>query len=176
MMNILVSRLVGVALLATTPSVPALAQQSAAVAIGMQVTDSGGSPVGTVTGLNGANLLLKTDKHEVLLPKSSFTASGGKLLFGMTQAQLNAEIEKTASAASAALVAGATVTGLQGTPVGVIDKIDAGKATIKLAAGQSVTVPVSGLRGNANGTVTLGLTADQLKAAIDQAGAEGAGE
>ena len=176
MMNILVSRLVGAALLVATPLIPALAQQPAGIAIGMQVTDASGGIVGTVTGLNGANLQLKTDKHEVLLPQSSFTVNNGKLLFAMTQAQLNAEIEKSTSAASAAVVGGATVTGLQGTPVGVIDKIDGGKATIKLANGHSVVVPVTGLRGNANGTVTLGLTADQLKAAVDQAGPTGAGE
>ncbi len=171
MMKKLVSKLAGVALLAVVTAVPAIAQS-----IGMHVTDPSGAAVGTITGLNGSNVVLKTDKHEVLLPKSSFTASNGKLLFGMTQAQLNAEIEKSTSAASAALVAGATVAGLQGTPVGVIDKIDGGNATINLAAGQSVTVPVTGLRGNADGTVTLGMTADQLKAAVDQAGSQGDSE
>ena len=38
--------------------------------------------------------MIKTDKHEALLPKASFTVDGGKLLFAMTQAQLNAEIEE----------------------------------------------------------------------------------
>lgn len=170
-MNNLVSKLAGLALLAATPAVPAFAQS-----IGMQVTDTKGGTVGTVTGLNGDNVMVKTDKHEVLLPKNSFTPNNGKLLFGMTQAQLNAQIEQSTSAASAAMVAGATITGLQGTPLGTLDKIDAANATIKLATGQSVTVPVTGLRGNADGTVTLGMTAEQLKAAVDEAGAEGASQ
>ena len=48
--------------------------------------------VGTVTAIKGDNLVIKTDKHEVQLPKSSFTFANGKALFGMTQAQLNAEV------------------------------------------------------------------------------------
>ena len=98
----LVSKLVGIALVAAIPSAPALAQQAAAISLGMRVTDASGGVVGTVSGLNGDNVMLKTDKHDVLLPKSSFTASNGKLLFGMTQAQLNAEIEKSTAAASSA--------------------------------------------------------------------------
>ena len=170
MMNQFVSKLVGVALLAAAPVAPSFAQ-----AVGMQVTDAQGGVVGTVTSLSGDNVMVKTDKHEVLLPKSSFTPNNGKLLFGMTQAQLNAEVEKSTAAADAALVAGATVVGLQGTPVGTIESIDAQNATLKLASGKSVTLSRSGLRGNADGTVTIGLTVEQLNAAVSQAaGTEGA--
>ena len=56
----------------------------------MQVTDASGGSVGTVKAIQGANLLIKTDKHEALLPTTSFTLADGKLLFGMTQAQLDA--------------------------------------------------------------------------------------
>lgn len=170
MMNHFVSKLVGVALLAAAPVAPSFAQ-----AVGMQVTDAKGAAVGTVTALKGDNVMVKTDKHEVLLPKTSFTPSNGKLLFGMTQAQLNAEIEKSSAAAEAALVAGATVLGLQGTPVGTIESIDEQNATIKLATGKSVTLARTGLRGNVNGTVTIGMTADQLNAAVEAAaGTDGA--
>ena len=34
--------------------------------VGMQVTDASGGPVGTVKAIQGANLLIKTDKHEAL--------------------------------------------------------------------------------------------------------------
>ncbi len=169
MMNQFVAKLVGVALLAVAPIAPTFAQASPAIAVGTQVTDAQGGQVGIVAGLNGENVMVRTDKHEVLLPKSSFTPSNGKLLFGMTQAQLNAEVEKSTAAADAALVAGATVVGLQGTPVGTIDSIDAQNATLKLASGKSVTLPRSGLRGNADGTVTIGLTVEQLNAAVSAA-------
>ena len=175
MMNQFVAKLVGVALLAAAPMAPAFAQATAAVAVGMQVTDAQGGQVGTVTALKGDNVMVRTDKHEVLLPKTSFTPNNGKLLFGMTQAQLNAEVEKSTAAADAALVAGATVVGLQGTPVGTIESIDAQNATLKLASGKSVTLARSGLRGNPDGTVTIGLTVEQLNAAVSQAdGTEGA--
>jgi preprotein translocase subunit YajC len=173
MMNQFIARLVGVALLAAAPVAPAFAR--ATVAVGMPVTDAQGGQVGTVTALKGDNVMVRTDKHEVLLPNSSFTPSNGKLLFGMTQAQLNAEVEKSTAAADAALVAGATVVGLQGAPVGTIESIDAQNATLKLASGKSVTLARSGLRGNADGTVTIGLTVEQLNAAVSQAaGTEGA--
>ncbi|HZU50903.1 MAG TPA: hypothetical protein VE968_03410 [Sphingomicrobium sp.] len=67
----------------------ALASAAAAQSVGMQVVDTSGAPVGTVIAINGDNVQIKTDKHDVLLPKSSFTLNNGKLLFGMTQAQLD---------------------------------------------------------------------------------------
>jgi hypothetical protein len=99
--------------IALASAVPAVAQ-TAAPAVGMQIVDTAGAPVGTVTGISGDNVQIKTDKHEALLPKSSFAVSDGKLYFGMTQAQLDAEIEKGQSAAEASVVAGATVKGLAG--------------------------------------------------------------
>ena len=138
----------------------------AAQSVGMQVVDTAGAPVGTVTAIQGANLQVKTDKHEALLPKSSFSVSDGKLLFGMTQAQLDAEIEKNLSAANAAIVAGATVKGLQGTQIGTIDSVADGKVTIALPSGKKIAVAQDGVRGNPDGTVTVGLSADQLDAQV----------
>ena len=168
-MRLMLGTFTALGLALAAPLAPAAAQAQAGIMVGMQVTDSAGGAVDSVAAVKGDNLLIKTDKHEVLLPKSSFTPNAGKLLFGMTQAQLNAEIEKSSAAANAALVAGATVVGLQGTPVGTIESIDDQNATIKLASGKSVTLPRSGLRGNANGTVTIGMTVEQLNAAVDQA-------
>ena len=158
------------------PTAPALAQAGAPISVGMQVTDASGGAVGTVTAINGDNLIVKTDKHEVSLPKTSFTPNEGKLLFGMTQAQLNAEVEKSLAAADAAVVAGATVKGLQGTSIGTIDKVEADAVTIKLASGQLVKVGRAGVRGNADGSVTVGLTAEQLEAEVAKASAAAAGK
>jgi preprotein translocase subunit YajC len=119
-----------------------------------------------VTAIKGDNLLVKTDRHEALLPKTSFTVSNGKLLFGMTQAQLDAEIEKNLSAANASIVAGATVKGLGGTTVGKIDSVADGKVTITLQDGKKIAVAQDGVRGNPDGTVTVGLSADQLEAQV----------
>ena len=68
-----------------------VASPSAAQSVGMQIVDTTGAAVGTVTAIQGSNIQVKTDKHEALLPKASFTLANGKLLFGLTQAQLEFE-------------------------------------------------------------------------------------
>lgn len=147
----------------------ALAAPASAQSVGMQVVDTAGAPVGTVTAIKGDNVQIKTDKHEALLPKASFTVHEGKLLFGMTQAQLDAKIEASAAASQAAIVAGATVNGTAGTAVGKIETVTNGQVTIDLASGKRIEIPVTALRGNADGTVTIGYTAEQLEALVSGA-------
>jgi cell shape-determining protein MreC len=139
----------------------------------MQIVDTAGAPVGTVTAIKGDNFQVKTDKHEALLPKASFTLNNGKLLFGMTQAQLNAKIEESSAASQKAIVAGATVNGSGGAAVGKIDSVENGQATITLTSGKRLQIPVSGLRGNADGTVTIGYTAEQIEALVNKGSANG---
>jgi preprotein translocase subunit YajC len=155
---------VGIAL--AVPAAPALAQAQAGISVGTQVTDASGAPVGSVTAIEGANLKVKTDKHEALLPRASFRVSGNKLVIGLTQAQLDSEIEKNLAAANAAIAAGATVKGAGGTPVGTIEAVADGKVTIALQDGKKTAVPQQGLRGNADGTVTIGYSAAQLEALV----------
>jgi len=162
-MRLIVGTLAAVGLMIAAPAV---AQTQAAIGVGMQITDASGGAVGTVTAVKGDNLLVKTDKHEVLLPKTSFSVSEGKLLFGMTQAQLDAEIEKNLAASSAAIVAGATVKGSAGTQVGTIESVADGKATIALQNGKKIAVQQEGLRGNSDGSVTIGYSSEQLEALV----------
>jgi preprotein translocase subunit YajC len=156
----------GIALAA--PAAPALAQAQAqaGITVGMQVTDASGAPVGSVTAIQGTNLRVKTDRHEALLPRASFRVSGNKLVIGLTQAQLDAEIEKNLAAASSAIAAGATVKGAGGVPVGTIEAVADGKVTIALQDGKKIAVPQQGLRGNPDGTVTIGFSAAQLEALV----------
>ena len=155
------------ALVLAAPAIPAFAQ--AALAVGMQIVDTAGAPVGTVTAIKGDNLQVKTDKHEALLPKSSFTVNKGKLLFGMTQAQLDSSIEASTAAAQASIVAGATVNGAAGTAIGKIESVESGKVTIALSSGKKIQVPGTALRGNPDGTVTIGYTAEQIDALVNAA-------
>jgi preprotein translocase subunit YajC len=150
------------AALSALVAVPALAQS-----VGMQVVDASGVPVGTVTAVQGDNVQIKTHKHEALLPKTSFTVDGSKLLFGLTQAQLNSKIEESAAASQKAIVAGATVSGISGAAVGKIEAIDNDQVTIALTSGKRLQVPITGLRGNSDGTVTIGYTAEQLEAFVN---------
>ena len=149
----------GVAL--ALPAVPAFAQS-----VGMTIVDASGAPVGTVTAIQGDNIQIKTDKHDALLPKASFTVNNGKLLFGMTQAQLDSKIEDAAAASQKAIAAGATVNGSAGSSIGKIDAVDGANVTITLASGKKIQVPSTGLRGNADGTVSIGYTGAQLDALV----------
>lgn len=144
----------------------ALAAPAAAQSVGMQIVDTAGAPVGTVTAIQGDNLQVKTDKHEVLVPKASFTLNGGKLLFGLTQAQFNAKIEES-TAASAKAIAGATVNGTAGSAVGKIETVEGANVTVSLTSGKRIQLPATALRGNADGTVTIGYTAEQLGALVN---------
>ena len=150
------------------PLAPAIAQAPAAITPGMQVTDAKGGAVGTVTAVNGDAITIKTDRLEANLDKSSFTPSEGKLLVGMTQAELNATIEKDQAAAEASLAVGSPVKGSAGAQIGTIEAIDAEFVTIKLTSGKSVRLPRTGIRGAASGAV-IGLSQAELDAAAGAA-------
>jgi preprotein translocase subunit YajC len=151
------------ALALMTPLAPVAAQ--AAITAGMAVKDTSGGDVGTVTSVNDGIVVVKTDRHEVGLPASSFTPSEGQLLFAMTQAQLNAEVDKANAAAQAQITVGASVRGSAGAVVGTIDAIEDEFITLKLTSGELVKLPKQGVGSSPDGPV-IGMTADELKAAV----------
>ena len=140
---------------------PAVAQADA-FTVGAEVLDSSGNPVGTVTAVQGDVVTVKTDKLDANLGKGSFANQDGKLYIGMTQAELNATVEKDKAAAEASLAVGAAVKDSAGADAGTIEAIDAEFVTLKLASGKSVRIPRSGIAGSANGAV-IGLTAADLE-------------
>jgi preprotein translocase subunit YajC len=172
--------LASIALAATslsTIAVPAFAQTaSSTVTPGMQVVDTSGGAVGTVIAVEGDNLTVKTDRHQTIIVRDSVTPHQGKLLFGMTRAELNAAVDRDIAAANAALVPGAIVRGAGGVKVGTLERIDAEFATIKLDSGNRVRIPRSGISGTAQGETVIGLTADQLEAQASAATGEPAGQ
>ena len=140
---------------------PAIAQ-AGGFTVGTQVLDSSGGTVGTVTAVNGDVITVKTDKLDANLGKASFAEQDGKLYIGMTQADLNAAVEKDQAAAEASLAVGAEVKDSAGASAGTIEAIDAEFVTIKLASGKSIRIPRAGIAGSANGAV-IGLTAADLE-------------
>lgn len=157
---------------------PAAAQAPAAppapvmttLGVGMAVVDSQGGVVGTITAVAADTVTVKTARHQAVLPKSSFTISEGEALFGMTQAELDASVERTLAAkADAALKVGATVKGKDGANVGTIDAVDAANVTIRLASGPRISIPRSGIAVDAEGGGAIGLTAAELEAQIKAA-------
>lgn len=140
---------------------PAIAQDGG-FAIGAEVLDGNGNPVGTVSAVEGDIVTIRTDKLDANLGKASFAQQDGKLYIGLSQAELNAAVEKDKAAAEASLAVGAEVKDSAGASAGTIEAIDAELVTIKLASGKSVRIPRSGIVGSANGAV-IGLTVADLE-------------
>jgi preprotein translocase subunit YajC len=154
---------------------PAIAQSGAAPAgaiapaPGMIVKDTSGGIVGTVSKVGDGLVTVKTDKHVAVLPVTSFTPHEGALLFAMTQAELNADVDKHDAEVAAIFKEGAPVRGTGGVDAGTITALDADTVTLKLASGTLVRVPRSGIAAAADGLV-VGMTAKQLEAAAGPAG------
>jgi hypothetical protein len=53
-----------------------------------------------------------------------------------------------------------------GAPVGAIEAVADGNVTIALQDGKKIAIPQAGLRGNSDGSVTIGYTAAQLEAML----------
>jgi len=146
---------------AQAPQRPAAAQPS--LSVGATVTDDTGGEVGTIIAISGDTLTLRTDRHEVRLPVSSFRPTATTVRFGMTRAQLNAAVEAAEARADAAFAVGSPVRDRDGASVGTVAALDAEMATIQLAAGR-VRVPRDGLRATPSGLV-IGATLAELEAA-----------
>jgi hypothetical protein len=162
-------RLLGALAIASFASnMPASAQPTAfdpATMIGKTVLDPAGKPVGQVTGQRDGLLFLKTDRHETSLPLSSFTYQQKKLYIAFTQAELNAEVDKTVALINASLTPGANVKGSGGNVIGKIHSLDAQYVAIDLTSGQTIRVPRNSVAGTAKGAV-IGMTLEQLQAAL----------
>ncbi len=137
-------------------------------AVGTAVVDTKGGAVGTISATEGDTIVkVRTDKHDIRLPVTSFAKdpSSGKLLLALTQAELNAKYEADMAAAAASLEVGKPVKGLNGQVLGTIESIDANQVQLKLASGQSVQFPRSGIAGGVDGAVA-GITLEQLQAQL----------
>lgn len=135
--------------------------------VGMQVVDAKGGAVGTITALSADGITIKTDKHRALIPRSDVTVKNGKAVIGMTQAQVNVQIEKALAAAPKLdLVVGGTVKGSAGTSIGTLDAVSADSVTIKLTDGNRIAIPRTSIAAEAGGGGRIALTAAQLDALV----------
>ena len=154
---------------ALQPAAAQTASAAAGFAAGAKVSDTAGGEVGTISSVDGDYVILKTDKHEVRLPKTSFTAHNGGFIMAMTREQVNAAVEQSLASATDKIVVGASVSGSQGDKVGTIDALDDEFATVKLSSGKLVRLPRSGLAPGPDGAV-IGMTVAELEAAAGAAG------
>jgi hypothetical protein len=138
---------------------PALAQS--ALRVGATVTDPSGAAVGTIIAINGASLTLRTDRHEVPLPLSSFTATDNAVLFALTQAQLNAAVEEQEARLQRQFAVGTIVKDRNGIELGPVQALDEQTVTIRLSNGL-VRLPRNALAAAPDGLVT-GATLAELQ-------------
>ena len=136
------------ALVAMAPVVPAMAQD-------LQIVDQNGGAVGTVVAFDTENGLLtvKTDKYEVVLPKSSFTPNGETMMIAMTQAELNAEVERGKKELADTASVGREVRDADLQPAGVIEAETADAFLIRLTNNTVVAVPKNGVTPHLEGAI-----------------------
>ena len=147
---------------ATTPTAAATSP-----AIGMPVVDAKGGAVGTITALAADGITVKTDKHLAIIPRPGLKVSNGKATIGMTQIELNAQIERALAAApKLELAVGGTVKGSAGTSIGTLDAISGDSVTIKLTDGNLIAIPRTSIAAEAGGGGKIALTAAQLDALV----------
>lgn len=155
---------------APRPPAAVIAPLATTFGVGMAVVDTQGGAVGTITAVGADTVTVKTAKHQAALPKTSLTISEGKALFGLSQADLDASIERTLAAApGAGLKVGAAVKGKDGGSVGTVDLVAADNVTIRLSDGQKISIPRSGIGVDADGSGLIGLTSSELMAQIKAA-------
>lgn len=150
-------------LLSTAPA--ALAQS---LAPGAAIVDPQGQPVGTVTAVRGDAVTIRTDRHEVRLPLASIRVEKTGGVVGMTQAELNADVEQAMAQLAAAFTAGATVYDPAGQIVGTVGDSEQNLVTLRLASAREVRLPREAFSLGRRGLV-VGLTAAQIEAQLPPA-------
>jgi hypothetical protein len=140
------------------------------LAAGVTVRDTADGEVGTVISVEGDFVIVKTDKYEVRLPKTSFTTTPEGAIIALTRAQLNAGVEQAMAQAGPVLSTGATVRDVAGEVVGTVEEFDEEFATVALAGEEKVRLPVDAFARGQQGPV-IGMTVAELQAAAAGAGA-----
>jgi preprotein translocase subunit YajC len=156
----------------SSPSAQATPATAPSITVGANVVGPGGNPVGTIAQAGADFAVVKTDKHEVRLPKTAFAARPeGGLVIGLSRDELNASVEQALAKLTELMKPGSTVYGTQGGTIGTIDKVEAELVTVNLASGKAVRLPKSGFAPGPQGLV-VGFTVEQLEAQAAAAGAK----
>ena len=140
--------------------------------VGAKVQGPDGSPVGTVSSVTVDSVVVDTGTTRAAFAPSSFTPSGGVLLFGLTRAQVEEEAAKAAKDAAAAttalFAAGAVVVDEAGGRVGRIESVSADSVVVATGVVRA-SVPKASFASH-DGTLVIGLTKTALEAAAGRPG------
>lgn len=129
---------------------------------GATVTGPEGAEVGTIVSVDGGNVVLRTDRHEVQLPAASFTVTDEGVLFGMTREQVNAAVDAQLAQADQVIVAGAMVRDRDGVIVGPIAEVGADFVDVQLGEAL-VRLPKGAVAPGPQGPV-VGVTVAEIRA------------
>ena len=157
---------------AATPTPAATASPAAApvqITAGAQVFGPNGAAVGTITSAGADYAMVKTDKHEVKLPRTAFGNGANGLTVTLSRDALNASVEEAMAKTAEAMKPGAVVSGSRGVEAGTIEKVEGDLVTLKLKSGKMVRLPRNSVGAGPNGLM-IGLTAEQLEAQAAAAG------
>jgi preprotein translocase subunit YajC len=160
-------KLIAATALSAALLLPGVANAQTGLATGRTVTDTSGGEVGTITAVSGDNVTLRTDRHEVALPASSFAVTDEAVLIALTRDQLNTQVDQMLAQQQAAFVVGAVVRDSQGAEVGPVQALDAETLTIQLGE-QQIRLPRNAVAAGPNGLV-IGATLAELQAQISGA-------
>lgn len=151
---------------------PQASTQATAPTVGATVYDSAGAVLGRVDQVTAQAVVVDVDGTKVGLPPTSVGAGPQGLRVAITKADLLAQAKQAQAGQQAQLqqqlTPGAAVRGAAGASVGTVKEADAQYVTLTTAKGD-VRLPIASFAAGANGP-TISLTADQLDAAIAQAG------
>ncbi|MBX3561980.1 MAG: hypothetical protein KF780_09240 [Sphingomonas sp.] len=134
------------------------------LSVGTPVTDPDGGPVGTITAIEGDAVLLRTDRHEVRLPASSFAVTEEAALIGLTRDQLNTQVDQMLAQAQQAFVVGATLHDREGAVIGQVEALDDETLTVQIS-GQQVRLPRAAVAAAPNGLI-VGATLAELQSQL----------
>ena len=138
---------------------------------GASVYDPQGIEIAKVDSVSGANVVVSTGTNKVTIPASSFGAGAKGATIAATRAQLDAAAAQAAAASNAALAAalkpGATVSGINGSPVGTVKTVEGGLVEVTTPRG-AVKLPQTAFAA-ADGSLKIGMTAAEFDAAVTAA-------
>lgn len=155
-----------VAFPAPASSRPAQTQTVPQIAAGMAIVDDGGNPVGHVVSVQGNDVLVRTDRHEARIPRSSLWSSRGRLVMSMTRAQLNAAVDRLTPPPPVQIAPGVTVRGSGGAVAGTIESMSQDHVVLRLTSGEGVRIPRTSVGSNAEGAF-ITITAEELRRRLD---------
>ena len=153
---------------AAAPAAPAAAPAPAPT-VGATVYDAQGGVVGTIASIDGSNVVVDTGTNKVGIAAASLGTGPKGPVLGMTKVQLDEAYAASAAQAQSALLTkltpGTAVKGTAGTELAKVKTADAQFVTLTTASGD-VRLPIAAFAAQADGSVMIGMTADEFTKAI----------